>query len=214
MGHSIKVGASEEKGGPALDAERIKACLADQKQGEWFLVDANGGLSVEHALRMLSLLPSELDFVLEAPCATWAETQRLRSKTNIPILLDELIENDSDIIQTIRHDLADGIGLKISKQGGLTATRRQRDICSAAGLVMSIQDTVGSEISFAGILHMAQSVPRQLLRCALDTRAMVSLSTATIDAPIENGGVMAPTQPGLGITPDLDVLGEPIARYS
>ena len=212
-GHSIKIGASEDEGGPKLDAERIKACLADHAEGEWFLVDANGGLSVEHGLRMLSLLPQDLDFVLEAPCASWAETMTLRQKTNRPILLDELIENDDDIIHAIRHDVADGIGIKISKQGGLTASRRQRDICRAAGLVMSVQDTVGSDLAFAAILHMAQSVPRHLLRCALDTRAMVSLTTALFDAPIVDGGVMAPQDAGLGVTPDRAVLGSPVASY-
>ena len=212
-GHSIKIGASETEGGPRLDAERIKACLADQVDGEWFLADANGGLTVEHALRMLALLPSDLDFVLEAPCATWAETMTLRQKTSRPILLDELVENDGDIIHAIRHDVCDGVGIKISKQGGLTASRRQRDICRAAGLVMSIQDTVGSEIAFSAILHMAQSVPRHLLRCALDTRAMVNLKTAAFDAPIIDGGVSAPQTSGLGITPDRAVLGSPVATY-
>ena len=42
-GHSVKVGASEAEGGPALDAERIAASLADRQSGEFFLVDANGG---------------------------------------------------------------------------------------------------------------------------------------------------------------------------
>ncbi len=66
MGHSVKIGATEAEGGPMLDAERIQACLADRQSGEWFLADANNGLTVEHALRMLSLLPDGLDFVLEA----------------------------------------------------------------------------------------------------------------------------------------------------
>lgn len=67
MGHSLKIGASEQEGGPMLDAERVKACLADREPGEWFLVDANNGLTPEHALRFLELLPSRLGFVLEAP---------------------------------------------------------------------------------------------------------------------------------------------------
>ena len=44
LGHSIKIGATDSEGGPALDAERITACLADRRPGEYFLVDANGGL--------------------------------------------------------------------------------------------------------------------------------------------------------------------------
>ncbi len=214
LGHSIKIGSSEAEGGPMLDAELIKACLAERKPGEWFLVDANGGLSVEHALRLLVLLPKDLDFVLEAPCATWAETQSLRKRCNIPILLDELAQTEADLIQAISQNTCDGFGLKISKQGGLTKTRRQREIATASGKVMSIQETTGSEIAFAVILHMAQSTPPHLLRCALDTRAMVNLSTAEFEAPINNGGTTAPTTPGLGITPNIDVLGSPFKTWN
>ena len=213
LGHSVKVGAAEAEGGPMLDAERIRACLADRRPGEWFLVDANGGLTPEHALRMLALLPPGLDFVLEAPCATWAETLSVRKRCPVPLLLDELIQTDADLALAIREDACDGVGLKISKQGGLTATRRQRDIAAAAGLVMSVQETVGSEIALSAILHMAQATPRRLLRCALDTRAMIGVSTAALDAPVVDGGVEAPRAPGLGVTPDMAVLGEPVASY-
>lgn len=214
LGHSIKVGASQEEGGPALDAERIKACLTDKRDHEWFLVDANGGLSVEHALRMMAMLPPGLDFVLEAPCATWAETLSLRARLQHPLLLDELIESEADIIHAVKTGACDGVGIKISKQGGLTRSRRQREICRAAGLVMSIQDTVGSDIAFAAILHMAQSTPRHLLRCALDTRAMVTTSTAAFDAPIIDGGASIPDLPGLGVLPDEDGIGAATARFS
>ncbi len=213
LGHSIKIGASQEEGGPALDAERIKACLADRSAEEWFLADANGGLTVEHALRMLELVGPGTDFVLEAPCASWRETLSLRQRANVPLLLDELIESEADLIHAVRIDACDGVGLKVSKQGGLTRMRRQREICRAAGLVVSIQDTVGSEVSFAALLHCAQSTPRHLLRCALDTRAMVSQSVATFEAPIVNGGAVAPGLPGLGVEPDLAVLGAPVAVY-
>lgn len=73
LGHSVKIGAVDSEGGPVLDAERIKASLADQKPGEFFIVDANGGLTPEMALRIFRLLPKGLDFVLEAPCKTWRE---------------------------------------------------------------------------------------------------------------------------------------------
>lgn len=212
-GHSIKIGASETEGGPALDAERIIACLADRQPGEWYLADANNGLSPEHALRMLALLPPGLDIVLEAPCATWRETESLRARCTVPLLLDELIQSEADLIHAIRHDLCDGVGLKISKQGGITPMLRQRTLAASAGMVMSIQDTVGSEISFAAILHLAQSTPRALLRCALDTRAMVEGSVATFDAPVIDGGATAPSTPGLGVAPDLARLGAPIAQY-
>lgn len=213
-GHSIKVGASDAEGGPALDAARIEACLADREPGEYFLVDANGGLTPETALRLLSMLPAGLDFALEAPCATWRETASLRQRCSVPIILDELAFDEASIVQAIADDVADGIGLKITKNGGLTRGRRQRDICRAAGMTMSVQDSWGSEIAFAAIVHLAQTIPAALLRCILDLRDGSPVVTAAFDAPVEDGGVLAPDEPGLGVTPDLDVLGAPVASWS
>ncbi|RWO34876.1 MAG: mandelate racemase [Mesorhizobium sp.] len=209
IGHSVKVGDD-----PAIDAERIAASMADKKPGEFFLVDANGGMTVEAALRMLRLLPQGLDFVLEAPCATWRECVSLRRRTDVPIIFDELATNDASIVQIIADDAADGIGLKISKNGGLTKGRRHRDICLAAGYTVSVQDTVGSDIAFAGIVHLGQTVPEKNLRCILECRDMVTTKVADGDFEVTGGRVVAPDSPGLGITPRLDVLGAPVATYS
>jgi L-alanine-DL-glutamate epimerase-like enolase superfamily enzyme len=214
LGHSIKIGASDGEGGPALDAERIRACLSDRQPGEYFIVDANGGLHPETALRMLRMLPERLDFVFEAPCATWRETLSLRRRCNLPIIVDELAQRDEDLAQLIALDAADGIGLKVSKAGGLTHGRRHRDICLAAGLTMSVQDTVGSTIAFAGIAHLGQSVPERLLRCILDCRDMVTVETAVFDAPMQDGGVMTPEAPGLGVAVKREVLGDPVAVWN
>ena len=212
-GHSVKIGASEAEGGPALDVERISASLADREPGEYFIVDANGGLTVESALRLLTLLPHGLDFSLEAPCATWRETLSLRQRCRVPIILDELMQGDADLAQSIALDAADGIGLKISKAGGLTPARRQRDMARAAGLSMSVQDTVGSEISFAGIMHLGHTVPRNLLSCVLDVRGMVTTRMAEMDMQKTPEGVMMGDAPGLGLTVNRAAMGEPVARY-
>jgi L-alanine-DL-glutamate epimerase-like enolase superfamily enzyme len=209
LGQSVKVGDD-----PALDAARIEACLADKRPGEFFIVDANGGMTVETALRMLRLLPPGLDFVLEAPCATWRECVSLRRRTDVPIIWDELATDDASVAQLVAEDAAEGIGLKISKCGGLTRGRRQRDVCVAAGLTMSVQDTVGSDIAFAAIVHLGQTIPRRLLRCVLESRDMVDLTTADGDFPVIDGRVTAPASPGLGVTPRLDVLGPPVATYA
>lgn len=212
-GHSIKIGTLDSAGGPALDAARIEACLADKQPGEFFLVDANGGLIPETALRLFSLLKPGLDFVLEAPCATWAETASLRHRSPYPIVLDELAQTEADVLNAAATDVAVGIGLKISKAGGLTAGRRQRDICRAGGLTISVQDTVGSAIAFAGILQLGATVPEQNLRCVLNCADMVTVETGTIDAQFTAEGVLPGRSPGLGITVKEDVLGSPVATW-
>ena len=203
-GHSVKIGALESEGGPGLDAARLTAVLADRQPGEWFLADANNGLSVEHALRLFELLPRGLDFVLEAPCPTWRETLAVRAKCPYPIMLDELVQSDQDVIEAIRQNACDGLNLKISKQGGLTRCRVQRDMARAAGLTISVQDTWGGDISRAAIQHLARSTPSHMVRYAPDTSPFIEGHFATYDA-------MAP---GLGVHVDATVLGNKIKTYN
>lgn len=212
-GHSIKIGALDSEGGPALDAERITACLADRRPGEFFVVDANGGLLPETALRMIQLLPRGLDFAIEAPCATWRETMSLRRRCPYPIVIDELAQLDDDIAFIVAEDVADGIGLKISKAGGLTPGRRHRDICRAAGLTVSVQETAGSSIAFAAIVHLGATVPARSLRCVLNCADMLTLKTAEFDARLTGGGILPAASPGLGIAVDEAVLGPPVMTW-
>ncbi len=206
--HSIKIGDD-----PITNAARIEASLADRRTGEFFLVDANGGLSVESALRMLRRLPARLDFVLEAPCATWRECISLRRRTDIPIIWDELATTEASLSRIIAEDAADGIGLKITKNGGLTRGRRQRDMCIAAGYTISVQDTTGSDIAFAAIVHLGQTVPPKFLRCVLECRDVTNKKTATGDFTVTDGMITAPNEPGLGISPIKEALGHPVDRY-
>jgi L-alanine-DL-glutamate epimerase-like enolase superfamily enzyme len=207
-GHSVKIGDE-----PIKHAACIEAALADRRPEKFFIVDANGGLSVEAALRMLRMLPPGLDFVLEAPCETWRECVSLRRRTKIPIFWDELAASEADLAQIVALDAADGIGLKVTKSGGLTRARRQRDMCIAAGYTLSVQDTTGSDIAFAAIVHLAQTVPEKWLRCALDCRGITDKKTADSNVTVTEGTVVAPNEPGLGVEPLEAVLGKPIAHY-
>lgn len=209
VGHSVKVAGND----PVTDAERIVASTVDRTPGEFYIIDANGGFSPETALRTLRMLPPGLDVVFEAPCATRRECLSVRRRTDIPMIMDELAIDPASVVELIAEDAAEGIGLKISKSGGLTKGRRQRDICIAAGYTLSIQETTGSDIAFAAIVHLAQTVPEGLLRCILECRDMVTVRTADGNFHVKDGYVQAPTEPGLGITPRLEVLGDPVATY-
>lgn len=165
----------------------------------------------ETAKRLFASLPNGLDFVLEAPCSTWLQTQAVRAISPYPIILDELAQSEADVFTAGAMGTADGIGLKISKAGGLTPGRRQRDIARAAGMTVSVQDTVGSSIAFSGILQLGATVLDQLLRCVLNCEDMVTIKTATVDATFVDGGVLPGTTPGLGIEVDEAILGTPVA---
>ncbi|RWH32500.1 enolase C-terminal domain-like protein, partial [Mesorhizobium sp.] len=135
-------------------------------------------------------------------------------RSDVPIIFDELATDDASLIGLVADDAAEGIGLKISKNGGLTRGRRHRDICVAAGYTVSVQETTGSDIAFAAIVHLGQTVPEKNLRCLLECRDMVTLKTADGAFDVQDGRVTAPTTPGLGVIPRLNTLGEPVASYS
>lgn len=207
-GFSVKVGED-----PVTDAARITAALADREPHEHFSIDANGGFTVETALRTLRLLPERLDFVLEAPCPTWRETLSLRQRTNVPFLIDELLLNEVGATEIVATGAGEAVNLKISKVGGLTRSRRIRDICQAAGITIYTQDTTGSDIAFSAIAHLAQTIPTRLLRPILHSPSMVTTETVESPFTVQDGLVTPPQEPGLGITPRLDILGEPVASY-
>ena len=137
----------------------------------------------------------------------------LRQRWPYPIIIDELAEQDGDIAFAVARDVVDGIGLKISKAGGLTRGRRHRDMARAAGLTVSVQDTVGSAIAFAAIVQLGATVPPRMLRCVLNSEDMVTLRTARFDVLTDDGRILPPDAPGLGIEVDEWVLGEPVAAW-
>jgi L-alanine-DL-glutamate epimerase-like enolase superfamily enzyme len=77
---------------------------------------------------------------------------------------------------------------------------------------MTIEDTWGGDIVTAAIAHLAHSTPTELLFSSTDFNSYVTVSIAE-GAPQRVLGRMAASQaPGLGVTPRLDVLGEPVLR--
>lgn len=127
--------------------------------------------------------------------------------------MDELATDEMSIVQLVADDAAESIGLEFSKTGSLTRCCRVRDIALAAGYTISVQETTGSDIVFAAIVHLGQTVPVRSLRCALESREMLTLKTTGGAFYVHDGHVTAPTVSGLGIEPRLDVLGEPAASY-
>ena len=162
-----------------IDAAYIVEAFKNKKPDEWFVVDANGGLTVEGALRMLRPPPKGLDFSLEASCRTWRECISLRHRTNIPIIHDEPALTEVSMAQMIADDAGEGINLKVQKFGGLTKAHRVRDLCLAAGYVISVQETCGSDIGFAALVHLSQTIPEQALRCVLASRDMLKVKTCS-----------------------------------
>jgi L-alanine-DL-glutamate epimerase-like enolase superfamily enzyme len=75
---------------------------------------------------------------------------------------------------------------------------------------MTIEDTWGGDIITAAIAHLAQSTPTQFLFTTTDFNSYGTVSIADGAPQRRDGKMAASNQPGLGVAPKMDVLGDPV----
>jgi L-alanine-DL-glutamate epimerase-like enolase superfamily enzyme len=127
-----------------------------------------------------------------------------------PFILDEVIDGIPEILRA-SHDLAmDVVNIKISKFGGLTKARQARDLCMSLGVAMTLEDTWGGDIVTAAISHLAHSTPKDFLFSATDFNSYVTKPIAHGAPQRKEGRMRSSTEPGLGVDPIMEVLGDPV----
>ena len=202
----LKVG-----GDPADDIARIRACAAVLSPGEVLVADANTGWRSHEALQVVHAV-RDLAVFIEQPCVSYEECLGVRAATPLPMILDENIDGLSALLRAHADRAMNAINLKISKVGGLSKTRRLRDLCVALGYPMTIEDSWGGDIVTAAIAHLAHSTPEAFRFSSTDFNSYVTVSIAE-GAPVrENGAMAASAAPGLGVEPRRDVLGKPVVE--
>jgi len=199
----LKVG-----GNPDEDVERIKLASAVLSSGDKLIADANTGWLMHEASRVVRAV-HDIDVYIEQPCETYEECLSIRQRTSHPFILDEVI-NDIDILVRGHSDKAmDVVNIKISKFGGLTKAALARDLCVKLGIAMTLEDSWGGDITTSAIAHLAHSTPSDYLFTATDFNSYVSVSIANGAPQRKNGRMSASNDPGLGIIPKFDILGQP-----
>ena len=198
---------------PDVDVERIRAVAAELKAGDVLVADANCGWTLHEATRVINAV-RDMDVYIEQPCATYEECLAVRQRTSLPFVLDEVVTDIHVLNRLLSDGAADVINLKISRVGGLTRARQIRDLCAACGVAMTIEDSWGGDIVTAAIAHLAQSTPPEAHFGSTDFNSYGTLTIAD-GAPQRRMGTMsAGSEPGLGVTPRFDVLGDPVLEIT
>jgi L-alanine-DL-glutamate epimerase-like enolase superfamily enzyme len=200
----LKVGGSVED-----DVARIRAVRAKLQPGDVLVADANTGWLPHQAARVVRAV-RDVDVYIEQPCLTLEECLTIRRRTDHPFVLDETIDSLEALLQAHAQGAMDVVNLKIAKVGGLTKARQIRDLCASLGIAMTIEDSWGGDVTTAAIAHLAHSTPEELRFSATDFNSYVTVSTADGAPRRVNGRMSASTEPGLGVRPRHDVLGEPL----
>ena len=203
----IKVG-----GDWASDIDRIRATVPLLKPGEKAMADANQGWRVDNAIRV-ARATRDLDFILEQPCRTYEECLQVRRVAEQPMKLDECVTGMAAAQRIVADRGAEICCLKISNLGGLSKARRVRDYLVENRIPVVSEDTWGGEITSSVVAHFAASTLPDYLQNTTDLMTYNTRSTGIGGPVAKDGKLYAPDTPGLGVTPDFDSLGAPVAQY-
>ena len=116
-------------GGGDLDRDVARlVALAAARPDARILLDANGGLTAEDAIRLASELarrgvvpelfeqpvsPATCGGVLEA----YAALAEIREATGLPVAIDEMVARPEDVLRARDEDAADAVNIKLMKSG-------------------------------------------------------------------------------------------------
>ena len=204
----LKVG-----GNPDEDIQRIRMVSDVLEKGDKLIADANTGWLMHEAARVVRAV-DDIDVYIEQPCETYEECLSIRERTSHPFILDEVIDGIDILVRGHAERAMDVVNIKISKFGGLTKASLARDLCVKLGITMTLEDSWGGDITTAAISHLAHSTPEEYLFTATDFNSYVTVSTAEGAPQRNNGRMTASKDPGLGIKPKMDVLGNSVLEIS
>lgn len=200
----VKLGADKNW---EADVARLTLVREEVGQGPLVYGDWNCGSDALTATRVGRAV-AHMDVMLEQPCATIEECAHVRAATGLPMKLDESARDVPSLLAGHRAGCMDAAALKLSKMGGLSNMRRTRDLCLTLGTQMCIEDTWGSDITTAAVLHLAAATPERGIMNTCDLSHYVGPRLDPGVPTRDNGRIAPPDGIGLGITPDLDTLGQ------
>ncbi|MBO9403366.1 mandelate racemase/muconate lactonizing enzyme family protein [Shimia sp. R9_3] len=197
-----------------IDIETIaKVWEAVGGSGMRLAVDGNRGWTTRDALRVSRELP-HVPFIMEQPCNTIQDLEKIRPQVNHGIYMDENSVDLNTVISAVGSGLVDGFGMKVTRIGGLTHMRTLRDICEASNLPHTCDDSWGGDIIAAACTQIGATVKPQLLEGVWLAAPYIEGNYDPQNGiQIVGGHIARPTGAGLGITPDEALFGAPLASF-
>ncbi len=206
--HSAKIGGVDA----ATEINRIETICKSLQPGEYVTFDINRCWSPAMALQVLNSV-STLTWI-EQPCETLEQCAYVANRVRQPVLLDECLHNMDDHLRAWKMNACAGLKIKPNRVGGITKARYLRDFALHVGWQVHIEDTGGSSLADTAAIHLASSTPdSNRLDSWLSHRHLVSDPIANVSLQVSDGMAMPPSLPGLGVRPDKQVLGDPVAVY-
>lgn len=172
-------------------------------------IDYNQGLSIDEALNQVPEIDRLGPSFIEQPVAhyEYATMAQLRGMTDAPLLADESVFGPHDMHRAVKENICDGVSVKIMKSAGMVQGMEVAEIAGDAGLPAYGGDMFETGLAHLAGVHMIACAPNITLGCEF-YHATYYLNEDLLcePFPIENGDVLVPDGPGLGMEIDLSRL--------
>jgi L-alanine-DL-glutamate epimerase-like enolase superfamily enzyme len=121
-------------------------------------------------------------------------------------MADEAAETPEDVVAISRARAADSVSIYVVGPGGLDRSKRMASIAEACRLRGYVGGALESVIGASAGLHLAASSPAIDLGCEMSGQYLLSDDFSAEPLPMEDGALLVPREPGLGITVDEEKL--------
>jgi L-alanine-DL-glutamate epimerase-like enolase superfamily enzyme len=190
----------------ARDLECVTAVRRHFQDRVVLRADANGGMNYGDALRLLTKLePLDLDIV-EQPLPGWNldGMAALARAIRIPLSADESLTTAHSLVEIGRRQAARVIQTKSAKNGGIHHIRHLWALADTLGIGIFPGNHPSTGLNVAAVAHLAAAWSGPLLVGDFQTGAddMIAEDILQESVRIENGHVIVPTGPGLGVVLD------------
>lgn len=207
--HSAKIGGSD----PIRDISRIEAIEAALRPDETVTYDVNRAWVPAVAIQVLNNVA--LRGWVEQPCQTLSQCAHVARRVRQPIMLDECLHSFEDHLEAWKLGACEGVKVKPNRVGGLTKARQIRDFGVSVGWQMHVEDLGGSALADTAAIHLASSTPAENRLASWLCHHHLAIDPVTGRGARNIGGFATPpSEPGLGVEPDIEVLGEPVAIHN
>lgn len=190
----LKVGAGELD----RDVERVAGTRSAVGDDVTIRVDANGAWDRPTATRAIERFREEDVALVEQPLPPTDLEGHRELKGTIPIALDEsLVVRSPEAVMAAES--ADALVLKPMALGGPDVARDIALQAQGHDLDVIVSNTIDGAVARTAAVHLAASLPERTV-AGLATASMLATDIAPDPAPVVEGSIVVPQEPGLGIT--------------
>nr|WP_232372756.1 enolase C-terminal domain-like protein [Acuticoccus mangrovi] len=200
----LKAGVKDHR----FDMMRLERLAADHGDLD-VRVDYNQGLAPGEAMARVRDVAELAPSFIEQPVRAdqFALMARLRDAIDVPLLADESVFGPEDMTRAVAEGICDGVSVKIMKSGGPRRACAIAQMAEAAGLTAYGGDMFETGLAHLAGAHTIAAAPAITLGCEFyQARYYLREDILAEPFPVEDGHVVVPDRPGLGILPDEDKL--------